>query len=110
MRQGDWRALLRPHVCPRAALATYRMTIRLPPGAAAYLFPAPVRDKLPDVPVPLRPGDPRVLLPLQQLVDDLYANGRYGLTIDYRQPCDPPLAGDDAAPAEELLRHAGKRP
>ncbi len=110
VRQGDWRALLRPHVCPRDALATYRVTIRPPPGAAAYLFPASLRDKLPDVPVPLRPGDPRVMLPLQRLVDDLYSNGRYGLTLDDCRPCDPPLEGDDAAAAEEILRRAGKRP
>ncbi|MBI4607089.1 MAG: DUF4058 family protein [Planctomycetes bacterium] len=109
VRQGDWRALLRPHVCPRDALATYRVTIRTPPGVAVYFFPARLRDKLPDVPVPLRPGDPRVVLPLQRLVGELYSNGRYGLTLDYGQPCDPPLKGDDAAAAEELLRRAGKR-
>lgn len=109
VRQGDWRALMRPHLCPRDALATYRVTVRPPPGAAAYLFPASLRDRLPDVPVPLRPEDPRVLLPLQRLVDELYANGRYGLTLDYRQPCYPPLEGEDAASAEEILRRAGKR-
>ena len=110
VRRGDWRALLRPHVSPSDALATYRVTIRTPPGSVAYLFPAPLREKLPDVPVPLRPDDPRVTLPLQRLVDALYSNGRYGLTLDYRQPCDPPLEGDDAALAEELLRRADKGP
>ncbi|HVR75109.1 MAG TPA: DUF4058 family protein, partial [Planctomycetota bacterium] len=42
VRQGDWRALLRPHVCPRDAFAPYRVTIRPPPGSTAYLFPAPL--------------------------------------------------------------------
>lgn len=109
VRQGDWRALLRPHVCPPDAVAPYRVTIRSPPGTAVYLYPTHLDDKLPDVPVPLRPGDPRVTLPLQRLVGAVYANGRYGRTIDYRQPCDPPLDGQDASLAEEILRRAGKR-
>jgi len=102
-------APLLPHLCPGDALSTYRVTIRTPPGAAAYLFPAPLRSPLPDVPVPLRPEDPKVLLPLQRLADQVYANGRYGMTINYRQPCDPPLEGEDATWADELLRQAGRR-
>jgi hypothetical protein len=110
VRQGDWRALLRPHVCPRDAVATYRVTIRTPPGGAVYLFPAPLGQRLPDIPIPLRTQDPQVMLPLQRLVDTLYANGRYGLTLDYRRACDPPLVGEDAAAAEEVLARAGERP
>jgi hypothetical protein len=109
VRRGDWRALMRPHVCPLDALATYRATIRLPPGRAAYLFPMALGDILPDIPVPLRPQDPRILLPLKVLVDDVYRNGRYGLTIDYSRPCDPPLEGEEARLAEEILKQAGER-
>jgi hypothetical protein len=110
VRRGDWRALMRPHVCPLDAFATYRTTIRLPPGRAAYLFPMPLRDRLPDIPVPLRAEDPRILLPLKLLVDDVYRNGRYGLTLDYRRACEPPLEGEEARLAEEILKGAGKRP
>ena len=35
--------------------------------------------------------------------------GRYGRTIDYRQPPDPPLSPEDAAWAEELPKATGKR-
>lgn len=109
MRRGDWRGLLRPHLCPPAAVAAYRATLRAPPGATAWLYPLPLRRPLIDVPVPLRKEDPRVVLPLQRLVDQVYANGRYGLTLDYSQPCDPPLSKDDAAWADELLKAAGRR-
>jgi len=109
VRQGDWRALMRPHVCPPQAISPYRVTIRTPPGDTAYLFPAGLRQKLPDVPVPLRPQDPRVTLPLQRLVDQVYANGRYASTIDYRRPCDPPLDAEEAAWVDDVLAAAKKR-
>lgn len=108
VRQGDWRGLLRPHVCPPEALSTYRATVRTPPGTVAYLFPIPLDRPIPDVPVPLRPGDAKVMLPLQRLVQQVYANGRYGQTIDYRRPCEPPLQGGEAERAERLLRDAGR--
>jgi hypothetical protein len=75
----------------------------------ARLYPAPLRARLPDVPVPLRPEDPSVVLPLQRLVEEAYAKGRYALTLDYTAPCDPPLESEDAAWAEDLLWRAGKR-
>jgi len=103
VRRGDWRALLRPHVCPAEAVSTYRATVRLPPGRAAFLYPAPLRSPLPDVPVPLRAGDERVVLPLQRLMVQVYANGRYGLPVDYRGECDPPLEPADAGWARALI-------
>ena len=108
VRQGDWRAMLRPHVCPSEAVAEYRITVRTPPGRLAFLYPAPLRAQLPDVTVPL-PRDAKVRLPLQDLVNQVYANGRYGLTVDYRRPCDPPLSRDDEIWADQLLRASGKR-
>jgi hypothetical protein len=109
VRRGDWRALLRPHVCPIEGVSTYRATVRLPPGRAAFLYPAPLRSPLPDVPVPLRAGDERVVLPLRRLIAQAYANGRYGLTLDYRAECDPPLDAADAEWADGVLRQAGRR-
>lgn len=110
IRQGDWRALLRPHKCIKQALTTYRATVRLvtdPIGV--YLYPISLRGGLPRLPIPLRPGDSTVEIDLQSLVETAYRNGRYATTLDYRQPCDPPLEGDDAAWADELLKAAGKR-
>jgi hypothetical protein len=108
-RRGDWRMLLRPHSCPREAVATYRTVVR--PGGqrrGAYLYPMPLNKPLPAIPIPLRPEDPQVLLELQPLIDQAYVNGRYSRTIDYRRPPDPPLEGDDSAWAAELLKSASR--
>jgi hypothetical protein len=109
VRHGDWRSLLRPHVCPAEAVSTYRTTVRLPPGRTVFLYPATLRAPLADVPVPLRADDPRVVIPLQRLIRSVYANGRYALTLDYRRPCDPALEPGDAAWSDDLLRAAGRR-
>jgi hypothetical protein len=49
-----------------------------------------------------------VILNLQAVVDLAYENGDY-TDIDYRVPPVPPLKGEDAAWADELLREKGKR-
>jgi hypothetical protein len=110
VRAGDWVALMAPHLCPRSAAAAYRVTLRLPTeGRAAYLFPAPIRQRLPEVQIPLRPKDPAVHLDLQELIDRVYEIGRYGRRIDYRGEPDPPLDEADAAWADALLKAAGRR-
>jgi hypothetical protein len=109
-RRGDWRALLRPHLCPKEAIAAYRATIRLGGRReAAYLYPISIRLALPSIPIPLRPADSEIKLNLQALVQDAYTTGRYGRTIYYAKPCDPPLDGEYAAWADELLHAAGRR-
>jgi hypothetical protein len=110
VRAGDWRAMLRPHRCGTKAFSTYRITSRVPsdPGAV-YLQPLSLREPMPSVPIPLRSGDPEIKIDLQSLVDRVYSNGRYEKRLDYRQPPDPPLADDDAAWADQLLKSAGKR-
>jgi hypothetical protein len=110
VRSGNWRALLRPFRCPSKALSLYRATYRVPHDSeASYLLPIPLNQPLPSIVVPLRPNDPLVRLDLQALLDRTYEKGRYWRRINYTQPLDPSLAGEDAAWAEELLRAAGKR-
>jgi hypothetical protein len=97
VRAGDWRKLLRPHLCPREAAATYRTVVRSwGERKAAFIYPMPLDKPLPSVIVPLRNGDPRVMLDLQPLIDHAYVRGRYGRTIDYAQDCDPPLEAAEA--------------
>lgn len=64
---------------------------------------------MPSVPILLRSGDPEIRIDLQGLVNRAYSNGRYEKRLDYRQPPDPALAGDDATWADELLKSAGMR-
>jgi Protein of unknown function (DUF4058) len=75
----------------------------------ARLYACSIRQALPEVPVPLRRGEPEARLPLGQLLADIYARAHYDLRIDYRQQPEPPLSLLEAAWAEELLRTKGLR-
>ncbi len=111
VRRGNWRRLLAPHACPRGAVSEYRATARLATEpAAVYVYPMPLRHRLPPVPIPLRRDDPPLALDVQRLVTDAYADDRYGQTLDYAAELLPALPPDDAAWADGLLRSAGRRP
>jgi hypothetical protein len=109
IRAGDWDALLRPHSAERRA-SLYRATIRV-------VFDRPVMDvqeirlqnKLPEVHIPLRRDDPKLMLELQPLLNHAYDRGRYARRIDYRRAVEPPLDAEDAAWVDELLRAAQRR-
>jgi Protein of unknown function (DUF4058) len=74
------------------------------PRADLYLFN--VRDPIPDVPIPLRPDEPEPILPLNQILHELYDRAGYDLAVDYHQAPEPPLSGADAQWAAQLLRRA----
>lgn len=74
----------------------------------AELYRASIRERLPNVPVPLRPSDADAVLQLQLLLDDCYRRGRYD-TLDYRQAALPRLDAEDAAWSDALLRAKGLR-
>ncbi len=68
------------------------------------LWPISVRDKLPEVPVPLRPPDEPVALDLGAALATLYERARYDLQIDYTKMPEGPLSVDDAAWTAALLK------
>jgi hypothetical protein len=72
------------------------------------VYPAPLRERLPNIPVPLRPGEQNAVLQLQPLVDDCYRDGRYYRT-NYQHDPQPPLSPDDARWLDALLRKQGLR-
>lgn len=72
------------------------------------IYALPWRERLPVIRVPLRQHDHPVRLDLRALIDQCYQNGRHD-DIDYTQAPVPPLAPEDAAWAEDLLKAAGKR-
>jgi hypothetical protein len=71
--------------------------------AEREVYPVRLRERLPCIRVPLRPTDADVAVDLQPLVDQCHERGRYHL-LDYRLALDPPLAPEDAAWADQLLR------
>jgi hypothetical protein len=75
----------------------------------ARLYACSIRQALPEMPVPLRLGEPEARLPLGQLLADIYTRAHYDLRLDYRQPTEPPLSPLDAAWADALLHTQGLR-
>jgi hypothetical protein len=67
-----------------------------------------LRDPLPTIRIPLRPGDDDIPLNLQKLFETAYARGGY-VGTDYTKDPYPPLSPDDEAWMEQLLIQHGKR-
>ncbi len=109
IREGDWRTMVRPGVVPASLQTPYRViTRRANRRSRIEYFPITLRERLPIIPIPLRPTDENATLDLQSLLDQVYRNGRYA-SLDYSKPCVPQIEGDDVAWAEHLLKQLGKR-
>ena len=93
---------------PASHRTPYKVRVCRGHKAAAEIYRVPLRQPLPTIRIPLRPDDADVALELQTLIDQVYHHGRYDDT-DYTPPPVPPLEGEDAEWADELLRTAGKR-
>ena len=65
-----------------------------------------VREPLPRIGVPLGEPDPDVALDLQAALERVYEMGSYRDRIDYGVPGRPPLAAEDQAWADELVKQA----
>lgn len=89
----------------------YRVLVRAGwEGFRARLYAFGVRQPIPEVPVPLRYGEKEARLALGRLLSEIYDRARYDLSVDYRQPPEPPLSPEDAPWADELLRANRLRP
>lgn len=75
----------------------------------AQLYPFNVDEPIPEIPVPLRPGETEPTLALGELLAQVYDQVRYDLRIDYTSEPEPPLDPAAAAWARELLQQAGRR-
>jgi len=73
------------------------------PSADLYAFS--VRDRIPDIPIPLRPNEIEPVLDLQTILHQIYQRGRYDMAIDYAQQPEPPLNEVDLIWAKELVNH-----
>lgn len=76
-------------------------------GRIQRLWQMNLRNRLPVIGVPLRPGEPDVPLDLQAALDLAYDRADYAADTDYGKPPKPPLDADDARWADELLRSKG---
>jgi hypothetical protein len=102
LRAGDPMPI---RLADNATLGDYRLVVsrsRQRPQADVYLFG--VRAPIPDIPIPLRPGEAEPVLALNQVLHDLYDRAGYDLAVDYSQPPIPPLAGEDVQWAAQRVR------
>ncbi|MDZ4877866.1 MAG: hypothetical protein CLLPBCKN_007301 [Chroococcidiopsis cubana SAG 39.79] len=60
-------------------------------------------DRLPVIPLPLRQPDPDVPLDLAAVLNAIYDEAAYNLSIDYRQVPPPPLSKSDNLWLENLI-------
>ncbi|RUL89088.1 DUF4058 family protein [Tautonia sociabilis] len=109
LRAGTRVTLLAPESFPEDDRTTSQVVSwRARRPEAVEVDRVPLRERLPIIPIPLRPEDPDVPLDLQELIDLAFENGRSG-GIDDRAEPDPPLSQEDAAGADGLLRGRGLR-
>lgn len=96
----------------RALLPPCEYTVhvaRVPRRPKIQVWPIRLTQRLPVISIPLRPGDPDAKLDLQQVLTTAYDRAGYDLEIDYRAEPAPPLSGELAAWADEMLRGKGLR-
>jgi hypothetical protein len=108
--RGGERVLSVPQeLVPPAYRTAYQVCIwRAHQPDVFAVYPVRLRERLPVISIPLRPGDREVPLALQAILDQCYRNGGYD-DIDYRREPDPPLSADDASWAGILLREQNRR-
>jgi hypothetical protein len=104
IREGEFVVAIPETLVPPDCRTPYIICIRrvLRPRRVE-LIPVPLSQPLPNIRIPLRRGDPDVVLQLQQLLDDCYRRGRYA-SLDYNRPLNPPLREDEKRWVEQLLK------
>jgi hypothetical protein len=76
-----------------------------------FVYPIPLRLRLPQIAIPLSPGDAPVNLDLQTVFDRCYEAGPYArLSLYVGRTPEPPLRPEDAEWATRLLRERGLLP
>lgn len=109
LRGGDRVLMVPPEQVPPSHRTDYQICVwRASQPGSALVYKAPLRERLPIIAIPLRPGDPEALLDIQAVVDQCYRNGGYD-DVDYTDDSVPRLTKADAAWADALLRGHGRR-
>ena len=66
-----------------------------------------LRDRLPEIPIPLAAGDADLVLDLRGVFDAVYDDATYSETLNYRRQPLPPLAAVNADWVAERLAESG---
>lgn len=102
-----WEPMPMRQVAPQAH---YRILVsRAEQRPRAHLFPFNLRQPIPTFALPLRPGDQEPTVNLGHLLHALYDQAGYDLRLDYGLEPPLPLAEEDIAWVDGLLRQAGLR-
>jgi hypothetical protein len=97
LRGGRRMPLDRPPDCDYCVLVSRRQD-----RPRVGLWPVRLREPLPVIPVPLRPGEPEPTVALKPVLDQVYDAGDYADDL-YRGHPDPPLPAADAEWAKQFL-------
>lgn len=109
IRAGNFVLAVPEDRLPSACRTPYLICIRrVTRQGRAELYPASLRQALPNIPLPLRPTDKDVVLRLQPLLDACYRDGRYQ-RINYGTEPVPRLGEADARWADSILHEKGLR-
>jgi Protein of unknown function (DUF4058) len=109
VRQGAYVLAAPLSEVPEQELSTYLMCVfRSTKPDRFELYRAPIQSSLPNLPIPLRPDEPDIVLELQPLIDACYRDGRYD-RINYQVPPKAKFSLDDTSWMEARLREQGKR-
>ncbi len=110
VRAGSWALAFPEARVPADWRTTYQICVRRATKPLdAELYRVPLRERLPNIRIPLRAGDPDAVLQLQPLIDDCYRDGAYW-QIDYSGDLVPPLADADAQWVLEILASTSQTP
>ncbi|MCP4423341.1 MAG: DUF4058 family protein [Chloroflexi bacterium] len=90
---ADWRYLI------NASRAEQRNILEL--------YAVPLRTRLPNCRIPLRPPDADAVLDLTAVLNRSYDVGGYDLLVDYNQPPSTPLRDDELAWMNAMLQEKG---
>jgi hypothetical protein len=105
LRQGKIMAMEPENIDSHYRILVSRSYAR--PKADLYVFN--LQDAIPSIPLPLQSGEPDLMIPLPDLLQEIYDKGSYDLEINYQDEPVPPLAEVDAVWADTLLRQKGLR-
>jgi hypothetical protein len=102
-----WEPMPMRQVAPQAHY--WILVSRAEQRPRAHLFPFSIRQPIPTFALPLQLGDQEPTVNLGHLLHALYDRAGYDLRLDYGLEPPPPLAEEDVAWVEGLLRQAGLR-